>query len=105
VKYFQDLGTKQKEQKMTENKFKMAQKGYQTNAYTSAINRNDHDDHDGWGADDYSRNGSSKVHPYQHIVDEQLNTTKYISIPSEKGTYSCLLMNYPRYHHLQLNSS
>ena len=92
VKYFQDLGTKQKEQKMTENKLKMTQKSYQTSAYISTINGHD-DDHDGWGTDG-SRNGSSKVHPYQHIVDEQLNTTKYVSIPSEKGTYSWLLSSY-----------
>ena len=88
VKYFQDLGTKQKEQKMTENKLKMTQKSYQTSAYISTINGHD-DDHDGWGTA-----GSSKVHPYQHIVDEQLNTTKYVSIPSEKGTYSWLHTYY-----------
>lgn len=94
MKYFQDLGTKEKEQKMVENKFKMVQKSNQTNAYTTAINRDDDGhDHDGWITDDSSRYGSStssssKVHPYQHIVDEQLNTTKYVSIPSEKGTYN-----------------
>jgi hypothetical protein len=89
VKYFQDLGTKQKEQKMTENKLKMTQKNYRTSAYISTIN-GDGDDHDGFGAD----GSSSKVHPYQQIVDEQLNTTKYVSIPSEKGTYSRLLSSY-----------
>jgi hypothetical protein len=88
VKYFQDLGTKQKEQKMTENKLNMTQKNYQTSAKISTINGDEYD-HDGWGAD-----CSSKVHPYQHIVDEQLNTTKYVSIPSEKGTYSWLLSSY-----------
>jgi len=86
VKYFQDLGTKQKGKKMTDNKLKMTQKRYQTSAYISTMTGDD-DDHDGWSTDGSSRNGSSKVHPYQHIVDEQLNTTKYVSIPSEKGTY------------------